>query len=222
MHRTTRATSWMFALFILATPSISLAEIVPFTDWTSANLATNTASGILGGATVTFSGGDLNTAFLSQEFTGFGSAFYTPPLATSDAIGIVATPSAPTYVITFSKVVRNPTLHLASFASTLNFGGLSVVKLSGEPTLTVSGSSVSGVTDDNPNGHDSNGTIQLPGLFTTLSFTASYPSTDGILVQIGAAVPAVPGLSPQLLIVLATTLGLLGMLSVRTARGRSA
>jgi hypothetical protein len=118
--------------------------------------------------------------------------------------------------------VSNPVIHLRSLASILDFGGLTVVKLSGESSLTVSGSTVSGVTDDNPGGHDSNGTIQLPGQFTSVSFTASYASTDGIDMQIGAGVPAVPGLSPTLLIVLVTALGLLGMISLRAAQRRAA
>lgn len=222
MHRAGRAFSWVFAFVIFAIPSSSLADLVQFTDWTSANLVANTASGNLGGATVTLSGGDLVAAFLSQEITGFNSVLYTPPLATSDAIEFVGASAAPTYVITFNRVVRNPVIHLRSFASTLDFGGPSVVKLSGESTLTVSGSTVSGVTDDNPTGHDSNGTIQLPGLFTSLTFTASYASTDGIDMQIGGAVPAVPGLSPALLSVLVTALGILGTISVRSAQGRSA
>jgi hypothetical protein len=222
MNRIGRGSSWMFAVALLATPSLSFAQAVQFTDWTSANLAANTATGNLGGVTVTFSGGDLVAAFLSQQITGFNSALYTPPLATSDALEIVGTSSAPTYVINFSTRVNNPVIHLKSFASTLDFGGLTVVKLSGESSLTVSGSTVSGVADDNPNGHDSNGTIQLPGLFTSLSFTASFPTTDGIDMQIGAGVPAVPGLAPALLSALAAALGLLGMISVRAARRRVA
>ena len=172
--------------------------------------------------TVTFSGGDLVAVFLSQEITAFGSALYTPPLATSDGLEIVGNNAAPTYVIHFSSRVSNPIIHPKSLAATLDFGGLSVVKLSGESSLTVSGSSVSGVLNDIPDGHDSNGTIQLTGQFTWLSFTASYVGGDGIDMQIGAGVPAVPGLSPTLLIVLVTALGLPGMTSSRTAQCRAA
>lgn len=222
MNRTGRGISWLLALASLAIPSISLAATVQFTDWTSADLVANTASGYLGELPVTLSGGDLDAAFLNQEITGFSSGLYTPPLATSDALEIVASVSGPTYVINFGGPVRNPVIHLKSFASILNFGGPTVVKLSGEPTLTVSGSTVSGVINDIPNGHDSNGTIQLIGLFTSLSFTATFPSTDGIQIQVGGTFPAVPSLSPPLLIVLGTAIALLGMISVFTARRRAA
>ena len=87
MNRTARGIVWMLALASLATPSVSLAA-VQFTDWTSANLSANTASGNLGGVAVSFSGGDLIVAFLAQDMTGFNSALYTPPLDSSDALEI--------------------------------------------------------------------------------------------------------------------------------------
>ena len=97
-----------------------------------------------------------------------------------------------------------------------------MVKLSGESTLTVSGSTVSGVLDDTPNGHDSNGTIQLLGQFESVPFTATYVGVDGVDIQIGGVAPVVPALSPTLWVVLGTVLGLLGIISALTARRRAA
>ena len=221
MNRTARGVAWRLALASLATPSISLAA-VQFTDWTSANLSGNTASGNLGGVAVSFSGGDLIVAFLAQEMTGFNSALYTPPLDSSDALEFRADSSGQSYVVHFGRLVRDPVIHLKSLASTLDFGDATVVKLSGESSLTVSGSTVSGVLDDTPNGHDSNGTIQLLGQFESVPFTATYVGVDGIDIQIGAVAPVVPGLSPTLGIVLGAVLGLLGIISLPIARRRAA
>lgn len=224
MTQPARHLSWMLALSILATPATVLADTLHFTDWTSANLVANTAYGFLGQSGVSFSGGDIVAAFLTGNLTGLGSSLYTPPLQASDGLEILGRTDNPVYMIRFSEPVTDPVFQLKGCASTLNFPGAEVVKVSGEPSLTVSGSTVSGVFNDIPPGHDSNGTVQLVGTFTMLTFTAGYNGpggTDVIDFQLGGSVPLLPATTPPLMMVIALLLGLAGLLGILAGRRRT-
>jgi hypothetical protein len=154
----------------------------------------NVAVGSLNSGSVTFTGSDINFGLTDGSFTGFNFSFFDPPLATSDVVEFKADPSSVfTYTISLSLPLTNPRLHLASLASILDFSGISLTKLSGQSSFAVSGSTVSGQVDAGGSGfNDSNGTIQLNGTFTSITFTAQAPPaiSDGIDMQLGvAAVP---------------------------------
>jgi hypothetical protein len=126
--------------------------------------------------------------------TRFDDPLFNPPLSFSDDVEILGTTSPSTYTIAFGTPVTNPRLHLGSLASTLEFPGITLTKLSGEDSFVVVGSTVTGVVDDSPprpNAHDSNGTIQLNGTFSSITFTAMHLTGvsgigDGIHTQLGA------------------------------------
>ena len=178
--------------FLLAAATYSNAQIV-FTDWTIVDTSANAAVGSLNSASVTFTGSDINFGVTDCSFTGFNFSFFDPPLAASDVVEFKADPSVFTYTISLSLALTNPRLHLASLGSTLDFSGISLTKLSGQSTFVVSGSTVTGQVDAGGSGfNDSNGTIQLNGTFTSITFTAHAPPaiSDGIDMQLGvAAVP---------------------------------
>jgi len=180
------------ACFLLAAATYSNAQVV-FTDWTTVDTSANVAVGSLNSASVTFTGSDINFGVTDGSFTGFNFSFFDPPLATSDVVEFKADPSVFAYTISLSLALTNPRLHLASLGSTLDFSGISLTKLSGQSTFVVSGSTVTGQVDAGGSGfNDSNGTIQLNGTFSSITFTAQAPPaiSDGIDMQLGvAAVP---------------------------------
>ena len=180
------------ACFLLATATYCDAQVV-FTDWTTVDTSANVAVGSLNSASVAFTGSDINFGVTDGSFTGFNFSFFDPPLATSDVVEFKADPSVFAYTISLSLPLTNPRLHLASLGSTLDFSGISLTKLSGQSTFVVSGSTVTGQVDAGGSGfNDSNGTIQLNGTFSSITFTAQAPPaiSDGIDMQLGvAAVP---------------------------------
>jgi len=182
----------IIAGFLLAAAAYSNAQVV-FTDWTIVDTSANVAVGSLNSTSVTFTGSDINFGVTDGSFTGFNFSFFDPPLAASDVVEFKADPSVFAYTISLSLPLTNPRLHLASLGSTLDFSGISLTKLSGQSTFVVSGSTVTGQVDAGGSGFtDSNGTIQLNGTFTSITFTAQAPPaiSDGIDMQLGvAAVP---------------------------------
>ena len=182
------------ACFLLATATYCDAQVV-FTDWTTVDTSANVAVGSLNSASVAFTGSDINFGVTDGSFTGFNFSFFDPPLAASDVVEFKADPSVFAYTISLSLPLTNPRLHLASLGSTLDFSGISLTKLSGQSTFVVSGSTVTGQVDAGGSGFtDSNGTIQLNGTFTSITFTAQAPPaiSDGIDMQLGVAVVPEP------------------------------
>jgi hypothetical protein len=161
-----------------------------FTDWTS--YTSTSAEGTLGAAQVSITSSTANVfngSILDGSSDYFDNAYFQPQLPSSDVLWITGTQSATTYTVTFSRPVLDPVFHLLSFASTATFDAPAIQKLSGQPSFTVSGNQATGVTLGPPPAvyNDSNGTITVPGLYSSLTFTATYPSSsgDGIFAQIG-------------------------------------
>lgn len=184
------------AMLLGAAHTLHAAPIL--TDWAS---ATSTSShGDLGGVTVTFSAlsATINPGVVSF-FGGFSNpAIYSPPIAGTEAIAFEGDRGIAgfKYSVSFDAPVQNPILYIASLASVLTFdSGISLTKISGENVFSVSGNTVSGVTDDikrQPN-NDANGVVQINGIFTNFAFDAvwNFPSTtdnDGITIQIGGSI----------------------------------
>jgi hypothetical protein len=160
-----------------------------FADWTA--VSANTATGTLGTRSISLSGSHVSNAPSSRvdgSSTVFASSDFTPPLPTSDAIEFQGA-AGYSYTLDLGAPTPNPVIHLASLASTLDFGsGVSVQRISGEPGFTASGHQVSGqlaLADG-----DSDGTVRLAGTYEHLTFTTSpdYADSnpDGIYVQVGA------------------------------------
>ena len=179
----------------LAAPAAARAQAQApsaFADWTT--VGANVATGTLLGQSISLSGNHVDPASpLDGSSTVFASAFFSPPLATSDAAVFYGSPGY-TYTLAFGAPVQDPVLHVSSLASTLQFpAGTQITKVSGEDTFTVSGSSVAGVLAGSV---DANGTIQLTGTFTSIAFSTTPVYTasteDGIYLQVGGSSPSVP------------------------------
>lgn len=194
----------------IATAALALATFsgvgADYADWTTVDLTNSLVTGQLDGVSVSFfANGDTNLQFSvlngSETQFGCGAATFSPPAAFTDAIYVAATPTPRRYTFTFGAPIRNPKVHLASFASVATFSQ-GVRKLSGETFFTVAQNTVSG-TADNPGvcNNDQNGSIQVDGVFCSLEFELRYAnSIDGIYIQLGGTV--VP--QPRIVISLAT------------------
>jgi hypothetical protein len=167
-----------------------------FIDWTHAD--SNHVEGMLGDIAVTLvcdREGVFDHSILDGTATYFDNtvphSYFTPPLALSDVIFAHGYPVAPHYTLTFSRAVRSPIIHFLSLASTVAFDGVQPIVVSGQPTLTVSENAVIGHALGPPPAapfNDSNGTISLSGVFTSVSFTAAWMLDEGdeFDFQIGA------------------------------------
>jgi hypothetical protein len=175
-----------------ASPGGNVPPLLPlrFTDWTSASGSPVTATGTLQGAPISLSGSNVGPSPSQSTVDGtstfFDQPFFTPPLPASDAITFYGHPGH-SYALQFGAAVRDPVLHLASLASTLEFpSGTQITRVSGDSGFTVSGNSVSGVLAGST---DANGTVRLSGAFSSVPFSATpvYPpgSQDGIYLQVG-------------------------------------
>ena len=115
-------------------------------------------------------------------------------------------PAIHQYTVSFGSPVSNPRLHVGSLASTLTFGA-APIRLSGQADFVVDGSVVTGALHDHPAvPTDSNGTIELPGIFSSFTFTARALQVfsgagDGISLQIGVVIPCTEAETPQQLTV---------------------
>lgn len=185
-----------------------------FADWTSDN--GTTVTGTIGGTSITFTrdgNGSLGGSIYDGTSTIFSNGtFFSPSLANSDFVefhGKKSPAPVPTYTITFGTTVVNPTLLIASNASTLTFSATpTFVSGTTTPNFTVTGNQVIG-TDYNGSYTDANGAVQFTGNFTSISFTAVYAGTgvqDGIALQVGVA--AIPEPSTYVAIFGALALGL--------------
>ena len=132
---------------VSATPATSATV---FTDWTNIDLAANTATGTVGGVSVTLSGGDIYAKVEDGTSAKFNDPRVTPPLVSSDLVGIFGDDPSFTYTVEFTTPVWNPVLHLGSLASTLTFssGSFSLSKLSGDAGFVVTSSQVIGEFDN--------------------------------------------------------------------------
>ena len=110
------------------------------------------------------------------HWTFFSGPDFSPALAWIDIIEIGASSPAESYTLTFGSPVADPWIEIGSLGSRLDFpSGTQITKISDQSGFTVSGSSIIGAPSGalGPDGvSDSNGTVQLTGTFTSISFTA--------------------------------------------------
>jgi hypothetical protein len=183
----------LLASSVLAAVAAPAQATPEFADWTL--LSGGVATGSLPEASVNLSGTDVQVAsVLDGTSTVFNRVDFTPPLAASDAIAFGGGPAA-AYTLAFGTPVTDPVLHFGSLASTLTFPpGTVITRLSGDAQFSVAGNTVVGQFDGPID--DANGTVRLTGTFTSLPFTATFPVTDGIYLQVGAELPEPPPLPP--------------------------
>ncbi len=181
----------LFAALVLLVPSAASAQQV-FANWTS-----NTTFDFGGAVTGTASTGNAISAvntLLSLTIPVDGSANYpdvwftpTPPVGTVWSIGSVdagGTVGSADLTVTFSQPVLNPRFHFVNLDfGTVDFGGVTVARLSGNPEFEVTGSVLNstpaqallGGCEDlaggNPNGGC--GTVELFGPITSVTFTVT-------------------------------------------------
>jgi hypothetical protein len=172
-----------------------LALSLAFVNWTAADAHGATGSLHQHGVELV---GTMGTAFaLHNEYTGFNSDAFTPPLTATDMVEISAGPgSGHRYTLSFGAPVREPVLHLGSLGSIIEFDSdIVLTRLSGNNGFAVDGSKVVGQPRDphvigEPS--DSYGTVRLSGEFSLISFTvtpkrANPTAPDGIFLQCGGS-----------------------------------
>lgn len=187
----------MTSLVLLA--SAARADAAPsFSDWT--DTTATSATGTFEGRAISLSGPVAPGSATDLSFSLFRLGYFDPTIEHADVLALQGH-AGNSYTLTLGVPVRDPIIHLGSLASTITFAGSpTITKRSGEDTLTVSGSSVSGqLKDHQPDGtSDANGTIQLHGDFESLSFTAvpvydTPDIADGFYFQLGGTLPPGPG-----------------------------
>ena len=151
-----------------------------FVDWISAT------EGTVAGIGITLTGETTHATF--GPLNAFSWEFFTPSIDSTDYIKILGSSTPRTYTVTFSQPVLDPVLHLGSLASTLNLSS-SAMRLSGQQNFRVLGTTVRGDLSDLAFPEYSNGTVRLPGQFSTFTFTttANYSFTNEIALHIGVA-----------------------------------
>ncbi|MFC4464653.1 hypothetical protein ACFPH6_08800 [Streptomyces xiangluensis] len=135
--------------------------------------------------------------YLRDDFPGFGSAAFTPPLPTTGMVEIVGAPGH-AFKVLFGAPLRDPVFQLGSLGSILTFPADTVLaRLSGDAGFRVADNTVIGEAANSvvaPDGtlgpSDSNGTVRLTGSFTSIQFTltpnfADGTIRDGVHFQIG-------------------------------------
>ena len=189
----------------------AFAVTVSWTDWTSSPDSFS-ASGNIGSISV----GYVGTGAHSFVTTGAGTNFWTGTAYTNGSVSnvppasdIIALDQGGTVTITFSSPVANPYIGLVSWNSnTVDFGVPIVIDSfgpgfwgNGTPILNGSGTGFFG-------SGEVHGVVQLPGIFTSITFTHTSESWHGFTVC--APIP-----EPETYAMLLAGLGLLGFVARR-------
>jgi hypothetical protein len=166
-----------------------------FVHWVTAG-ATG-AAGTLGTVEVALSG-PMGTAFyLHDDYPNFSGPAFTPPQADTGMVEMAGGPGH-AFTLTFGAPVVDPVMFLGSFGSILALpAGTAVTRVSGDAGFAVAGSTVTGepanpvvLPDGSLSLSDSNGTVVVSGLFSSLTFTltpnyADISIPDGVFLQVG-------------------------------------
>jgi hypothetical protein len=171
----------MFAACAVSVPALAHADTIAWTNWSSASAgAPGSATGSIGGLTVTYSGQTSGLTNVpswtpASTFTG-GPVGNAPPHTPS----IQLEGGLPSLIetITFSSAVVDPVFAIWSLGAgnapaSFDFVSKSpepFTLLGGGPSTEFAGSSIT-VSGQNVNGTEGNGIIQFDGTFSSLTFT---------------------------------------------------
>lgn len=190
-------------LFCVAAFAAGRANGQPvFTDWMTADVDANTASGTLGSIQVVlttdvavpdvFGNGGVNGAALDGSSTIYSTTNFLPAIPSTDAIGVG---TASSFSLRFSSPVTNPVLHIWqlanntwSFTDGTNPVMFKVLASDGKFSVATgdANSTIKGVSDAT----DSSGSLEFIGTFTRLSWTSSANQTgDGAAIQVSVSNP---------------------------------
>lgn len=204
------------------------AASITWTDWTSVSIPGSSASGTLGGSTVTFSGPNVGgsttgTFNWGPQATYVGGVVGNAPCSgvttcLGDIINLTGGTPPTSNTLTFSSPVTNPvfavwSLGQSGLPATLTFPAGTAPSIQSTGTngvfgfvsLTASGNAVTG--------REGNGTFLLPGTFTSIPFTASFENFYGFTVGSAGLVGAIP--EPSTYALLAAGLALSGFMGRR-------
>jgi hypothetical protein len=177
-----------------------LDPTLTFIHWAAAEQHGDIATGTLRGLPVALAG-PLGTAFyLHDDYPGFSTAAFTPPLASTGMIELVSDVGH-SFTLTLGVPLTDPIIDLRSLGSILTITdppGVALTPLSGDELFQVAGNTVMNVVLTNPDGtlafNDVSGSVQLTGTFTSISFTLVPNRTppgiqDGVFIQVGGKLP---------------------------------
>lgn len=224
MNRFSIVRALVFSLLILVSASIAVAETVYWTDWTS---TTAGAPGVTGTLSI-----DMNTIdvafsgpYLFAQTSG-GTNYWVPstpyisPTVSNapPASDIIGLGNGGTATITFSEPVQDPLVALVSWNSnTVDFGvPINILSYgygywgNGTPILNAGGTGFYG-------SGEVHGVFELPGTFTSISFTHTSEYWHGFTVGVVGPGEEPPGTIPEpaSLILLGTGLGIVGIAARR-------
>ena len=214
----------VLSLVILVSASVAVADTVYWTDWTS---TTAGAPGVTGTLSVDMS--TIDVAFsgpYSIAQTSGGTNYWEPsaPYISSTvsnappASDIIELSAGGTATITFSEPVQDPLVALVSWnGNTVDFGvPINILSYgygywgNGTPILNPGGTGFFG-------SGEVHGVIELPGTFTSISFTHTSEGWHGFTVGVVGPGEEPPGTIPEpaSLLLLGTGLGIIGIAALR-------
>jgi hypothetical protein len=182
-----RRCSLLVALAFTVSSPILVAQTSTFADWKTVDQQNGTAVGSIGAVDVTLTAPGIltvpNTTVLDGSTARFSGAEFSPRTAKSDAIYLQIAGVRQRYTFSFSAPIRDPILHFSNMSSLAVLDTTNATRLSGNSAISVDRGVVAGVYDGVS--RQGEGSVRLNGVFSTVSFTASYAyNNDGIWVQI--------------------------------------